>query len=217
MLFELAEAYTAEQQWDRALEQWATLAELATTLAAGDEQQLPWAASVALRRCEVLVMDRQYAMAVPLLLEARQSFDQFPKRHEFDFLLARCAIANIEFEAALDTLRSLSQSNSSDAAVTARALWMEGEVFLLQRDYAQALDCYQRAAGTTSLSEWQQRGLLQAGKCYELLGKPLSALAAYQQIEQSCPIDDNSPWASTIRQQATQRLAAIKSANTTYR
>jgi tetratricopeptide (TPR) repeat protein len=207
---ELVEAYLADDRIAEALQQLDELSDLAAGEAQVNATSPAWAGSVQLRRAELYVMTRQYKDAVAVIEVAKREFNTFAKRHEFDFLLARCAIADIDFEKALVHLANVEHSPAADINAIARAIWMQGEVNFLQRNYAQALAAYERVAGMRGCEQWQARSLVQSGKCYELLEQPLNAMVAYERLLRDCNADNNS-WSRLICNEATERMASLKS------
>lgn len=175
--FLLAEAYYAVGQTAAAAEQFQWLMEQAA-----DSQPPPaWLAAVMLRRAELWVRSRSIADARHLLLTAKTRFPDSELDNEFDYLLARCAIARIEFAEAQQLLQQvMSAPASSGKEITARAGWLSGEIHFLQRDYQQAIAAYRVVTQLEAFPEWQARAWLQTAKCHELLDDPQAALAGYQ-------------------------------------
>lgn len=191
-----------------------------------------WSPSLTLRRAELLVASGQYSAAHELLLSGRVALAKFPRpasgfdyQSEFEFLLARCAIARIDFEAAAEhlqriihgsTLTATADGNAQespgavedgaatgDGLAVARAQWMLGEIDFLQQKYASAIASYAQVIAMDQVPEWQARARLQSAKCYELLGQSDLALEIYHSIDAK---DDME--ASRV---AADRIAAIES------
>ncbi|MEO8271671.1 MAG: tetratricopeptide repeat protein, partial [Aureliella sp.] len=205
--FLLAEALFAAGKPELADEQFDWLTKQAEVLSPKPE----WLAAVALRRGELLVRARDIPAARRWLLQAKRDHADFALAYEFDYLLARCAVAQIEFDQArvlLQQVISAPAAHGTEAA--ARAAWMLGEVYFLQRKYPQAMDAYEQVARMTAFPDWQARALLQSAKCHELLGQAAQALADYQRALQLSQQPD-------IQQQATERVGAIESLSPTLR
>ncbi len=199
--FLLAEAHYAAGNREQALLEFGWLTDQGERL----EELPPWLAAVILRRAELLFRDRDVAQTRKLLIAAKKRFADFEFAYEFDYLLARCAIARIEFDEAVDCLLSVVRADSTQSKEpTARATWMLGEVYFLQRDYVRAIDAYYRVAAMDSHPDWQSRAWLQAAKCHELQGKRSDALADYARAAAV-------PGSAHISQEAASRMAAIKS------
>ena len=164
-----------------------------------------WLAAIALRRGELLVRSRDFSAARLWLLQAQREHADFARAYEFDYLLASCAVARIEFAEAQQLLQQvLDASTAQGSEAVPRAAWMLGEVHFLQRQFPQALEAYAQVARMEAFPDWQARALLQSAKCHELLGHARQALADYQLALQLSQQPE-------IQQQATQRVGAIES------
>ncbi len=205
--FLLAEALFATGKSTAAAEQFQWLSEQAAT-------QIPspaWLAAVTLRRAELLVRTRAFVEAQSLLLRAKTDLPDFELVHEFDYLLARCAVARIEFDKAIELLqRVIEAPTAAGKEAIPRAAWMLGEVHFLQRQYRPALTAYAQATQLDAFPQWQARGLLQSAKCYELLGDTPAALGFYQRAKELSQRPD-------VIQEATERMAVIESAASNLR
>jgi len=199
--FLLAESLFAAGKHAAANEQFDWL----TQQASGQSPQPAWLAAIALRRGELLVRARDYAAAQQWLQHAKREHTDFVRAYEFDYLLARCAVAQINFDEAQRWLQQVIDAPAAQGTEAApRAAWMMGEVFFLQRDYSQAISAYRRVAEMTAFPQWQARALLQSAKCYEHLGQAQRALEDYRLAQQLSQQDE-------VQQQAAQRVAAIES------
>lgn len=142
-----------------------------------------WNASLELRYCELLVLNKEYAPARRRIEAARSRYPDYELAHEFNFLLARCAISNVDFQSARRHLSELlHESSTVDPHVRARAHWMLGEIHFLSKQYQPALDAYAEAI-LMPTPEWQARALLQTARCEELLGRREAAVASYQKLQ----------------------------------
>ena len=163
-----------------------------------------WLAAIALRRGELLVRMRDIAAAQAWLLQAQRDHADFAQAHEFDYLLARCAVARIEFDEAQECLQRVIDAPTARATeAVPRASWMLGEVYFLQRQYAPALEAYATVARMDKFPEWQARALVQSAKCRELLGQTSQALAEYRTALQLSQHPE-------IQQSATKRVTALQ-------
>ncbi len=198
--FALAHALLRSGSAEAAREQWTWLADYASTL-----NPVPdWAASVALRQAEMLLADKKVREAKTLLQRTKSEHPKFPKSYELDYLLARCAIADVEFEEAQDYLSTVIRSAAVRGTESlARASWMRGEVYFLQRELDQAISAYQEVIDMPQFPQWQARALLQAAKCYELQAQPAEALKLYERILSDFATSDVQP-------QAAERIAAME-------
>lgn len=231
--FALSEAYIADNQPSLALEQLHELAgpiatemipetETATETATEAKTEteaisdplamqgsMSWRASVALRRSELLVRLRRTHEAVPVLRQAKERFPDFAQRHEFDYLLARCAIADVHFDEARQHLRDVVEAPSAAGTeAVLKARWMIGETHLLQREHQPALEAYQTVIAFAGQSPWRVRALVQAGKCFELLDQPEHAVEQYAAALQAASLEDES--LLTVRLEAKERLEIVR-------
>ncbi len=198
--FLLAEAYFAEGDRAAATQEFEWLTEQGSRL----PKSPAWLAAVKLRRAELLVRSRAFAQARQLLVDAKQQHADFEFAFEFDYLLARCAIARIEFDEAASHLRQvISSPSAANNEPAARATWMLGEVYFLQRQYAPAIEAYYQVVRMDAFPQWQARALLQAAKCHEHEGKPTEALADYKRAAAIA----NSP---QVCREATARIASLE-------
>lgn len=200
--FLLAEAFFAAGKPTQAQEQFLWL----TAQAAQFESPPPWLASVTLRRAELLVRARAMTEAVELLRQAKSEHADFEFAYEFDYLLARCALARIDFADAARLLQQVIDAPAAaDKEAFARASWMLGEVHFLQRNYPQAVKAYAQVAQLDTFPQWQARALLQSAKCHELQGDGRAAIADYKRAAELSQQPE-------IAQTAAQRMAVIESA-----
>lgn len=217
--FALSEAYIADNQPSLALEQLDQLTDPTATETATEAEAIPnplavlasvsWRASLALRRGELLVRLRRSREAVPVLRQAKESYPDFAQRHEFDYLLARCAIADVDFDQARQHLRDVVEAPSAAGTeAVLKAQWMIGETYLLQREHQPALEAYQTVIAFAGQSPWRLRALVQAGKCLELLDQPVRAAEQYAAALQADSLEDES--LLTVRLEAKQRLEIVR-------
>ncbi len=177
--FALSEALAANKQPRDALQQ---LNQLASTTDIDDPNRIKatWRASVDLRRAELLFRTRRLNEAVVLLEQSKLEYPDFIRREEFDFILARCAIAEADFDKAREHLQVVVDCPSClDEESARKAQWMIGETYFLQRKYQLAVDAYEQVISGGQQSEWRARALLQAGKCHECMGQMAIAVDKY--------------------------------------
>lgn len=169
----------------------------------GADLRPTWAATVALRRSELLIGDKQYSVAAQLLNDSKAAYVDFGSRHEFDFLLARCAIANIEFDQAKAHLEMVKLDEALDAAARGKAIWLLGELLFLQQDYSGAMSEYSQVL-SADCPNWHARALLQMAKCQELSGQVQLAKATYETLHQKHSHSEEA-------KEALSRISAIQS------
>lgn len=186
-----------------------------------------WLATVQLRRSEIHLARSDFAQARSIAQISLERFTNYSSLSQFRFVVAKCDIAQIDFEAARRQLAAVIESGTeSNAQKTTvanpesidQAWWMLGELDVMQRNYAAALQRYamvlngERGPQDTQPSldskasresPWKPRALLQSAKCHEMMGNPLEAYSAYQSIVTQYP-------QSEVATAARQRLKALE-------
>lgn len=149
---------------------------------AGQAEPPSWAPTLVLRQAEQLTRNKQPAAARTLLTQARSDFPEFPRLYEFDFLLARCAVAQIDFAAAEEHLHAALQCGSEDREAMVKARWLLGELNFLQHRHQAAIQWYEQVLLEKELPQWRTRAFLQMAKCQELTGQSELAIANYGRV-----------------------------------
>ena len=142
-----------------------------------------WAPVVDLRLMQYSLQRKQYSDCTRLFGLAKQRYEP-TKLPEFQFLQAQAAIAQIDFETAMKLLGDVETEagRSKHTEHRAKALWLQGEVSFLKRDYANAIQCYEQVLKLRT-KDWSQPAALQRAKCLELSGQWQLALAAYEELK----------------------------------
>ncbi len=142
-----------------------------------------WSLTVAIRQCELLLKAKEYAKLNATAENAKKQFSSSERVHEFDYLLARAAMLQINFDEARAHLHAITSLNlAKSSSVIARAQWMLGETYFLEQNLTEAIAAYQPVTELAETQPWQTLALMQTGKCYELLNQSNAALAAYKQV-----------------------------------
>ncbi len=141
-----------------------------------------WAFTVALRRCELAVRQKQLVKAKKLIGEAKEQYSKSAQSYEFDFLLTRCAVAQVEFDEAIRMLRDISTRQGVPVTMRAKANWMMGELYFLKQEPAPAIAAYRQVLEIDA-PDWQSRALLQMAKCQELIGQTAAAVRSYERLQ----------------------------------
>lgn len=162
-------------------------------------------ATACLRTAELFVHESNFRGAAELLANGLKIYSDYPALHEFRFLLARCAIADIEFQVAKEQMQQVVEQSQPGSEHRSRALWTLGEIELLQRNYQQAYQYYRQVIESSGQPQWQARALLQQAKCCEMLGQGGEAMAAYRRI-----LDEFAQ--SDVVDQANHRLTLLQAA-----
>jgi tetratricopeptide (TPR) repeat protein len=139
--------------------------------------------TVALRAVEVATLRKDREAARRLALAAKQAYPKFASAHEFDLLLARNALASVQFDEARRILSDLlAVPPEHDPSAVPRANWLLGETYFLAQDYRQAIAAYTAAIDSNAAPAWTEISLMQRAKCYELLGELTAATADYERV-----------------------------------
>ena len=91
----------------------------------------------------------------------------------------------------------------TDREVAARARFMIGEIYFEQKNHAEAIKNFFKAAYAYSYPEWQANAHYEAGRCFEVLGKKDQAKKSYQEVVDKFASSDKAALAK-------QRLDALK-------
>ncbi len=142
-----------------------------------------WAVTVALRQGELLLKTKDYANLNAVVEKAKDQFTEFDRLHEFDYLLARAAMLQIDFDQARLHLQTITESEAAKkSSAAARAQWMLGETYFMEQKLNEAVNAYRPVTLVPESQPWQSLACMQSAKCYELLGQSKEALDAYQQV-----------------------------------
>ncbi|MCU0961056.1 MAG: tetratricopeptide repeat protein [Pirellulaceae bacterium] len=177
------------------------LAELQAQMAGTNE---PWLAMVALRRAQVQAHLGNWPGAHEAAAPIADRFPGFPQQHEVDYLLGRCHMHRGELDAARAAYeRVIASTTGGKSETAAMAQWMVGETYFMQQQYLDAIKAYHRVEALYAYPQWQAAALLQAGKCYDLLGQPEEAIQRYTQILSEYP-------SSRVTEKAASRLRVAR-------
>ena len=155
-----------------------------STKVAGRTDQ--WLAMIPLRRAQILAKRKDWFEAAKFADQVRNEFPDFPHRYEADYIRGRCFAADGEFTKARSCYKEVISSPTGGKTETAAmAQWMTGESHFHQRNYGQALRDYLQVEILYPYPRWQAAGLLQAGQCYEHLGKIDEAAKLYRTIQRN--------------------------------
>lgn len=178
--FELGEALMQLQRWDAAHVHWDHL----TQQYPNPDADVPnWFPRVLLHQAEMQALKRNWTESDSIVSRIQSQFPECDCRDDVDYLKARCLISKALFEEARQLLGRIAEEplpRSADLA--ARARWMMGETFLLQRRYQEALRAYESVLDTGSSDYWQSAAWMQIGQCHELLRDAKGAQSAYQTV-----------------------------------
>jgi len=151
-----------------------------------------WVAMVPLRRAQLAARRQQWSEVLKILDQLEQDFPEFELDYEVDYLRGRALAGRGEMTTARRFYgRVLASELASGTESAVMAQWMVGETFFHQRDYARAREAYEKVMGQATLPEWQARGALQAGKCWELEQRWDEAANVYSTARKHYPASDS--------------------------
>lgn len=186
--FLLLECAMQSRRSAEALKQCAELEDLALELQDGNSGSPPdWLFAIAVRQIEIALLQRRGSEALQLCQRALQQWTNDSQRLELQYLLARAAIAEVEFSTAEAALQSIVDSADGAGQETGiKSQWLLGELYFLRKDFSAAIDAYSAAAESAArnldYAQWQRRSLLQLAKCQELTGQPAEAMKNYRAV-----------------------------------
>jgi TolA-binding protein len=164
-----------------------------------------WTPMVPLRQAQVLAHQRDWPGARAIAEQISAKYPEFNQQYEVEYLLGRSYAAEADFEKARDHYAKVVRSpNGEKTETAAMAQWMIGESYLLQEKHEAALREYLRVEILYAYPRWQAAALLQAGKCYEALGKAKEAGELYSRLVKQYP-------STEFVAEAQQRLLALQS------
>jgi TolA-binding protein len=201
--FHLAEALYQMERWTDADVHWKWLLDVANKTSHPSERKPDWLATILLRKAEMLALRKDWGQAEEIVLGIRSDFPECNRRCEVDYLLARCQVSKANFDGARETLAQIAQRlEAKPSELLARANWMAGETFLMQRRYEEARSFYQQVLKVPQQAYWHSAALLQIGQCAEASQDSKSAHEAYTNIVEHF---SDSPFAAL----AKERLALL--------
>lgn len=175
--FWLAEAAYRQQRTDEAARRFSDLAKLNLR---GREA---WLALVPLRQGQLAAESRDWPAARGRVEQLRRDWSNCEQQQEVDYLWGRCLAAEARFDEARQAYARATASSAQDKTETAAmAQWMIGETYLHQQRHDEAIREFLRVEALYAYPKWQAAALLEAGKCYEALGRPAEATEIYQRI-----------------------------------
>ena len=164
-----------------------------------------WMGMVPLRQAQVLAQQKKWKEAQAIVAKIEKDYPDFEQQYEADYLLGRCLHADSKLTEAREAFQRVIRSAAGAKTETAAmAQWMIGETYFHQKNYEAALREYLRLEILYAFPTWQAAGLLQAGKCHDLLGEKKEAAALYARIVKVYP---STPFA----EQAGQLLRSAAS------
>lgn len=147
-----------------------------------------WLAMVPLRRAQVLAQLNKWSEAYVIVSKIEAEHPNFEQQFEADYLIGRCLAGQADFQGARDAyLRVIRSPAGAKTETAAMAQWMIGETYFHQKNYEAALREYLKVEILYAYPIWQAAGLLQAGKCRDLLGESQEADKLYARLMKDYP------------------------------
>ena len=110
-----------------------------------------------------------------------------------------------EARATLD--HEIFKADTTADRLRAQSQWLVGETYFLQKEYVAAVAAYSSVVRKSKDAKWKSLAMLQAGKCYEIVGQAQDAKQLYEEALKITP----SP---SVKKQIELRLAEIGQART---
>ena len=196
--FWLAEAHFQLKEYDEAIPH------LVAVGKAQDREAEPWQAIVLLRLAQIKAIQRSWEEVDQILSRLQDRFRDFERSYEIRYLEGQRLVAAAHFDESRTSFQeAIDDPRGQFTETAAKAQWMIGETYLHQNAAEQALRAYLKVDMLYDYPEWRAAALLQAGKCYERLGKIPNARELYERITTEIP-------ATEYHETAQQRLLQIK-------
>ena len=158
--------------------------------------------STQLRCAETATANSDVTTASKRIAAAQLAASNAPQATMVQMLSAELSIRKLEFDAARTTLASVVENPGAVPAVRARAQWLIGETFFMQREFLQAIEEYRKVDSIVPDGQWSAASIIQAGKSFEQLGRTQEAKVCYQILQRRFADSPHAPL-------ARRRLAAI--------
>ena len=199
----IAEAAYRQEDYEAAREQFAALDE------AMQGSQAKWLPMVALRRAQILAVEKKWPEALEQAQQIAERYPGFEQQYEVDYLIGRCLAAQGRFDDARTAYRQVTRSeNGGKTETAAMAQWMIGESYFHQKNYEAGVREYLKVEILYAFPTWQAGALLQAGKCHEQLGEWKQASELYAKLLKTYPETTFAADASKLLQSAQTRAQA---------
>ena len=150
-----------------------------------DRKVWPW---VALRFSQCQANLDEWTIAGENSASAMQTFSDFAKNYEHDYLIGR----SLEQDGRLDEARLrytavVDSETGGSTETAAKAQWRIGETYFHQEDYENAIRAFYKVDSLFSYPKWRTASIYEAGKCQEHLGHWNKAVLLYEQLINDFP------------------------------
>jgi tetratricopeptide (TPR) repeat protein len=160
------------------------------------------------KRFELLAQRRDWATLGPLVAAWLSEHGAHPQRADVLLVRAQCEIGTVRIDEARTTLSDeVFKSPATSDRLKAQARWLVGETHFLQKDYVSAVRAYSAVVQESQDVKWRALAMLQAGKCYEIVGQVQDAVQLYEEALKLSP-------AESVKKQLESRLEAVQQSRT---
>ncbi len=199
-----AEADFRRRRWSAAWDGFVTAYRLRNELPASLQEL------TRLRQCQIRAHEERWAEGLKLADELLAS-GRPGRASEVHYVRGRCLVGLGRLAAARTALeRAIDADRPQRTETAAMAAWMVGETWFMERRYEEAIRAYLRVDALYPQARWRAAGLLQAGKCYELLGRWSRAESMYRRIVDEFSTTEHVQEARRRMGVARQRAAAAR-------
>ncbi len=177
--FQLSETLYRMEAWQEANQHWEWL----TSHPESGDTANNWLMAVQIHQAELLAHQYRWDEAADLAGKIQEEHPASRYQSEIDYLLGRCAMSKADMEQSRQYFSKVIESQHSKLTeLAARAQWMIGESYLLQKNIDSALQAYTAVLSQYDFAEWKAAAITQSGKCYELRGQLTEAANLYGQV-----------------------------------
>ena len=153
-----------------------------------DDRTCPWAGLVALRSAQSLAQLGDFTSARRAAEKGAAQFPTFADRHEFDYLIGRCALAqgdHLTARTAFDRVARSPAAQKTGLALLAR----EGiaSTFFAQQDYESAIAEFTKLQTDDVPAPHRAKALHYTALCHDRLGRKQHAETLYQRLVDRYP------------------------------
>jgi tetratricopeptide (TPR) repeat protein len=158
-----------------------------------------------LRRAEIALSVDSKERAADAIEKAAAAVSSASQECLVTMLRAQVAIRSARMPEARDLLDQIVRDHGSPDGIKARAQWLIGETYFLQRQYDRAIDHYRLVEALDPTGQWTVVALVQAGRAFEQLDRRREAAVCYTSLMTRFADSPHVP-------AARERLAALGSA-----
>ena len=160
------------------------------------------------KQLELLAQTRQWGQVGPVVAAWLTANPSHVQLAEVMLVKAQFEIGTARIDEARATLgHEIFKAETTADRLKAQSQWLVGETYFLQKEYEAAVAEYSSVVRTSQDAKWKSLALLQAGKCYEIVGQAQDAKQLYEEALKITP----SP---SVKKQIELRLAEIGQART---